>query len=90
MKNIQQKIIEKVGIDRLLHFAFGGWVACIASEWYYALLIGFIIGLAKELFDKYIKKSRFDWLDLLATFAGSVVTAIGMLMLLVIAAMSLS
>lgn len=74
--NIQNKITDLVGIDRLLHFAFGGWVACLAPTWYYALLIGFAIGLTKELSDKYIKKSVFDYGDWLATFLGSVVTGV--------------
>lgn len=75
MKNLQTKILNKVGIDRMLHFAFGGWIACAAPTWFYALLVGFCIGLVKELFDKYIKKSQFDLYDLSATLVGSVVTA---------------
>lgn len=74
--DLQNRIISKIGIDRVLHFAFGGWLACFGSTWYYALLIGLFIGLAKELSDKYIKKSAFDYVDWLATFLGSVVTAI--------------
>lgn len=75
MKNIQQIITNKIGIDRLLHFAFGGWAACFGSTWFYALLIGFVIGLIKELSDKYIKKSVFDYWDWVTTLSGSVVTA---------------
>lgn len=76
MKALQQIITDKVGVDRLLHFAFGGWIACIGSTWIYALIIGFTIGLIKELSDKYIKKSVFDYWDWIATFLGSMVTAI--------------
>lgn len=76
MKGLQQIITNKVGIDRLLHFAFGGWIACLAPNWYYAILVGFCIGLIKELSDKYIKKSTFDYWDWLATFLGGVMTAI--------------
>lgn len=79
MKNIQQIIIDKIGIDKLLHFAFGGWLACFATTWFYALLIGFCIGLFKELIDKYIRKTIFDYWDWLATFSGSVITAITMI-----------
>jgi hypothetical protein len=75
MKNIQKIIMNKIGIDRLLHFAFGGWLACLAPMWFYALIIGFCIGLIKELFDRYIKKSRFDLYDWVATFLGSAITA---------------
>lgn len=73
---IQNKITEKVGVDKLLHFAFGGWIACLAPIWYYALLIGLFIGLIKELSDNFIKKSVLDYRDWIATFLGSVVTAI--------------
>lgn len=76
MKDLQNIITTKVGIDRLLHFAFGGWLACLAPNWYVALLIGLLIGLLKELSDKYIKKSVFDYWDWLATFLGSTITAI--------------
>ena len=76
MKDLQQLITEKVGVDKLLHFALGGWIACLAPNWYTALLIGLLIGLLKELSDKYIKKSVFDYWDWLATFLGSVITAV--------------
>lgn len=75
MKNLQQIITDKVGIDKILHFVFGGWIACLASNWYIAILIGLSIGLLKEFFDRYVRKSTFDVYDLLATFLGSVATA---------------
>lgn len=78
--NIQQKITNKVGVDKLLHFAFGGWIACLAPNWYIALFIGLLIGLLKELSDKYIKKSIFDYWDWLSTFSGSVITACAMVL----------
>lgn len=75
MVDLQNSIINKVGIDKILHFLAGGWLACIAPNWFYALLIGLMIGLMKELIDRFIRKSTFDYLDWVATFAGSVVTA---------------
>lgn len=75
MIDIQRIITDKVGEDKLLHFAFGGWLACMATEWYMALVLGFVIGLVKELLDKYVKRSVFDCGDWLATFLGSAVTA---------------
>lgn len=76
MKDIQKIITEKFGIDRLLHFACGGWLACLGSTWYYAILIGVFIGFSKEIADKYIKKSIFDYGDLLATILGALITAL--------------
>lgn len=74
--DLQQTITNKIGVDKILHFAFGGWLACLAPNWYYALLIGFIVGLGKELFDRYVRKSTFDYIDWFATFSGSILTAI--------------
>lgn len=77
MSNLQMKILNKIGIDRVLHFAFGGWIACLATTWYWAILIALGIGLIKELFyDKWYKKSRFDWIDVLYTVLGGGVTAL--------------
>lgn len=74
--DIQRKLTELCGEDKIMHFLAGGWITCIASEWYYALLMGFFIGLLKEVADKYLRKSTFDVWDWMATFAGSVVTAL--------------
>lgn len=81
MKDLQTIIQKKVGIDNMLHFLAGGWIACLAPTWYYALLIGFTIGLLKELSDKYIRKTKFDAIEWIATLLGSVVTAIYMFIL---------
>lgn len=73
--DIQKKITAIFGEDKMMHFLAGGWLACLGSTWLYALLIGLTIGLFKEIVDKYIRKSTFDFWDWVATFAGSVVTA---------------
>ena len=43
-----------------LHPAFGGWV----------ILFAIVAGISKELYDKYIKKSVFDYKDLIMTIVG--------------------
>lgn len=75
MKDLQIIIQNKIGIDNILHFLAGGWAACLAPTWYYALLIGFSIGLLKELSDRFIRKTKFNAIEWLATFLGSGVTA---------------
>jgi hypothetical protein len=40
---LQTKILSKIGADKLLHLFAGGWIACLATNWYYALLIAFIV-----------------------------------------------
>lgn len=74
--DIQKKITELCGEDKIMHFLAGGWIASIAPEWYYALLIGFFIGLLKEIIDKFLRKSTFDIWDWMATFSGSIVTSL--------------
>lgn len=76
MKDLQDWLLRKVGWDKLLHFAGFGWLACLASTWYYALLIAFTGAIVKELIDKYIRKTGFDLLDILYSFLGGTVTAI--------------
>lgn len=84
MRDLQMTILNKIGIDNTLHFLAGGWIACLGNKWYYAILIGFTIGLIKELFDKYIRKTRFDAIEWLATFSGSVITGIIMFLMKII------
>ena len=76
--DLQTRILEKVGIDRILHFLAGGWLAAFATQkmWWAAILIAVVAGLFKELVDLFIRKSIFDKWDWLATAAGGVVTAV--------------
>jgi hypothetical protein len=37
------------------------------------MLLAFLAGLLKELYDKYIKKTYFDWLDWAVTNVGGIV-----------------
>jgi len=76
--DIQMKIINKVGIDKVLHFLAGGWLAAFAPHkmWLVAILIAVVVGLLKELVDVFIRKSSFDKWDWLATALGGLVTAV--------------
>lgn len=76
MKNIQSKITNTVGEDKLLHFFGFGFFAFFLSNWWLILLFGLIGGFAKELFDKYVKQSKFDYVDWLASFLGTIPPAI--------------
>lgn len=64
--------------DKILHF----WVNFLivqTSKWFGYLPIGivlaFVASFGKELYDKYIKKSKFDWEDILADVTG-IITAV--------------
>jgi len=83
--DLQTWFLKKLGIDKVLHFLAGGWIACFScglifnfttlKTWIIALMLAFTIGLLKELVDKFIRKSIFCWKDLLATTLGGAVTA---------------
>lgn len=69
-----KKITNSVfAVDKLLHFSFSalivlsiGMILGILP----GLIIGMAIGLAKEAYDKYIKKSIWDQKDIYADIAG--------------------
>lgn len=75
-----KKIIQNLkGSDKLLHSMVGNTifvVAFIIAYLFYSLwaslatAIGVVllIGLAKELYDKYIKRTFIDWYDIVAAF----------------------
>lgn len=77
MKN---KIIHNLkGSDKLLHSMFGNVifvVSFITAYLFYSLWIALtmaisvvlLVGLVKELYDKYIKRTFIDWWDIVATF----------------------
>lgn len=74
------KIINNLkGSDKLLHSKYGNMIfiaislsAMIFLPFVKSLLIAAImlgiIGLCKELYDKYIKKTFIDWWDIVASF----------------------
>lgn len=71
------RLIDKIGVDKLLHFAFGGWIASKFMETGIPIVgvsgILFIafIGIVKEyIFDK---ESGAGWKDIAATMIGGLV-----------------
>lgn len=85
LAELQNKILAKFGIDKVLHF-LAGWAVTASVYMAYPidlvliLLIGTLLGLVKELFDKYYRKSVFDWRDMLATSVGSIATILVVLL----------
>lgn len=59
-------------IDKILHFLAGYAIADMSAPVgdYWSVAIATGAGTAKELSDKFIKKTKFDWADLACTFAG--------------------
>lgn len=63
-----QKLIQKVGIDKVAHFFVSAFIVLATSRflhWAISVCVGLAFGLAKELLDK-----DFNWKDLLADLAG--------------------
>lgn len=85
-------LINKIGVDKLLHFSFGGLItACIANFIFLqcelsvllCTLIGIVVTMILEFIKEYKLDSSPDWKDILATFLGCllvlVVNALGIL-----------
>lgn len=88
-----QKLVNKFG-DKTVHVWAGALIALIggivfyiffdANFWIYPLvgfIVGNIAGLFKEfVYDKALKFGQFSWADLLATFYGTLVGSIMVIM----------
>ena len=78
--------VAKIPKDKLLHVLFGMLFAlgmmrifCIFGLEYaraWTVLSAVIIGLAKEIYDRFVNHERFDCYDWLATIIGGLVVAI--------------
>ena len=78
--NLKNKILENLkGEDKLLHSKVGNVIfltifilSYIKNSFLHALIstliVVFLVGLLKELYDKYVKKTFIDWWDILASF----------------------
>ena len=78
-KTMKNKIIQNLkGSDKLLHSIFGNTIFVVVfiiayllySLWAsisIAIGVVLLIGLAKELYDKYIKRTFIDWWDIVAS-----------------------
>lgn len=63
-----RRIIEKIGIDKLLHFFVSAYIVLALTlfiHWGIAAAVAFLLGVAKELMD-----GRIDWKDLAADALG--------------------
>ena len=66
-----------MGKDKLYHLIAGFVIAFIIAFWRpeVGLLTAIIAGIAKEVYDKYIKKSYADPVDTIATTVGGILGA---------------
>lgn len=78
--NLKNKILENLkGEDKLLHSKIGNIIfltvfilSYIKNSFLHALIsaliVVFLVGLLKELYDKYVKHTFMDWWDIVAAF----------------------
>lgn len=72
MKNLQLEIDSIIQKDKLMHFCVGLLLAQLMYFSLWFLLLPVFIGVIKELYDKYVRKTGFNWMDLFATVLGIV------------------
>lgn len=68
------RIIARVGIDKVAHFALSAFIAVALGRfihWAIALVVTFLLGVVKELLD-----NKFDWKDILADAVGILIATI--------------
>ena len=70
--DFQKKIEDAIQKDKLLHFCVGLLLAQLAYLLWWLIFLPAIVGFTKEVYDKYIRKTGFNWWDILATVLGVV------------------
>lgn len=80
MKEQLIKLIEFLNknLDKVTHFLAGWVIVDLISHVFpnysiLALIIAITVAISKEAIDKYIRKTIWDWMDLLVTCLGAVI-----------------
>ena len=69
------KFIEKVGIDKVLHFAVGGWVVSAVSPFGLgAMLIAWAVIVGLNIIKEAFLDDFFDWKDVAACVMGGMMS----------------
>lgn len=76
MIDIQKVFVNKIGVDKLLHLSFCGWIVSFAQTITCMIIVTIVLGIGKELIDLFIRKSTFDYKDMLWTWLGGIITII--------------
>lgn len=69
---MQKKIEKIIPKDKLLHFCIGLLLSLLAIIWVWLIFIPIIVGVAKEILDKYVRKTGYNVKDMFATWLGIV------------------
>ena len=74
---LTDKLIQKYGNDKLLHFSIGGWVTALCGLFgQIPLVIGGITITLLNVVKEYLFDNTPDWKDVKATFLGCSITFI--------------
>lgn len=59
-----------IKVDKMLHFSFSFIIASLFTSTLLSMVAVILLGTVKELFDRYIKKTKFDIWDLTSGILG--------------------
>ena len=85
LKQLYQKLISKIGVDRFAHIGIGGFLSGVCSMFgWLPSLFGFVIISILCLVKEECLDEKFDWIDLVCGIGGALVPFIIAIILAVI------
>ena len=70
--------------DKAQHFIMGFLLSILGVGWTPLILLGFMFGIGKEVYDYISKKGVAEWEDMAYTFYGAILALIIVLMVIVL------
>ena len=77
MSKITDWFVEKMGVDKALHFLGGAWITALCSAFgWYGIIAGIFITFVLSFVKEQWLDSEFDKVDIQAAMIGSAVSAV--------------
>jgi len=70
--------------DKIQHFIVGFLLSMLGIVWTPLILLGFMFGIGKEVYDYISKRGVAEWEDMAYTFYGAILALIIVLMIIVL------
>ena len=70
--------------DKIQHFIVGFLLSMLGIVWTPLILLGFMFGIGKEVYDYISKRGVAEWEDMAYTFYGAILALIIVLMVIVL------
>ena len=70
--------------DKIQHFIMGFLLSILGVGWTPLILLGFMFGIGKEVYDYITKRGVAEWEDMAYTFYGAILALIIVLMVIVL------